>query len=226
MSEIFLKKLFNIYTNVLIMLHDRGYSVSERITDPDDFIKEYERKLIFVHDDTKSIVVYISKENPPTLKKRTFIKKNYESVMKNTVFHKSLRTMIIVTNVKVISRMLSYIIEDPTVFGKYDMSYIYSGIFEMPIPQHDYTTPHILLSQEEKESLYSNSTYHPGSLDKIHETDPMSIWYGARQGDVFKIIRRNNTRAMGKKVRNDYLCNVEEIAFREVIVNPKMRLYV
>jgi DNA-directed RNA polymerase subunit H (RpoH/RPB5) len=228
MSDIPYDKLYIIYTNAHNMLRDRGYTMINQISNLDDFIKAYKRKMIFISDKDRKVILHISKENPTFDKKKSFIKKNYVDVMKNIskgILSKSLIEVIIVTNTPLKKKMISYIEEDSNS-KKVSIYYIYYRNLMINLPKHTYVPKHELLMDIEIKDLYKNSTFKKSNLRSILETDPVAIWYNAREGDVFKITRKDNVTIVGKNIRNDYINNLEEIVYAKVVKNTEVKLYV
>ena len=57
------------------------------------------------------------------------------------------------------------------------------------ITEHILVPKHILLTQEEKEILLAK--YDQKNLPVMKQTEPISLYYGAKKGDIFKIIRKH-----------------------------------
>jgi len=58
---------------------------------------------------------------------------------------------------------------------------------------HHLVPPHYLLTPEEKEQYFTIFNHHPRDMKKILINDPVAKFYGAKVGDVFKIIRPSIT---------------------------------
>jgi DNA-directed RNA polymerase I, II, and III subunit RPABC1 len=61
------------------------------------------------------------------------------------------------------------------------------------IIDHNLVPPHYLLSTEEKEEYFSTFNHHPRDMKKILVNDPVARFYGAKVGDLIKIIRPSIT---------------------------------
>jgi DNA-directed RNA polymerase I, II, and III subunit RPABC1 len=61
------------------------------------------------------------------------------------------------------------------------------------IIDHNLVPPHYLLSTEEKDLYFSTFNHHPRDMKKILVNDPVARFYGAKVGDLFKIIRPSIT---------------------------------
>lgn len=61
------------------------------------------------------------------------------------------------------------------------------------IIDHNLVPPHYLLTNEEKELYFTTFNHHPRDMKKILVNDPVARFYGAKVGDLFKIIRPSIT---------------------------------
>jgi DNA-directed RNA polymerase subunit H (RpoH/RPB5) len=66
------------------------------------------------------------------------------------------------------------------------------------IIDHNIVPEHILLTPEEKDKYFSVFNHHPRDMKKILVNDPVARFYGAKVGDLFKIIRSSITS--GKEI--------------------------
>ena len=58
---------------------------------------------------------------------------------------------------------------------------------------HHLVPPHYLLTTQEKEEYFTTFNHHPRDMKKILVNDPIAKFYGAKVGDLFKIIRPSIT---------------------------------
>jgi DNA-directed RNA polymerase subunit H (RpoH/RPB5) len=72
----------------------------------------------------------------------------------------------------------------------------------MLVPQHE------VISEKEKEELFKKYNITPDQLPKILDTDPVSVFIGAKPGQIVKIIRNSHTAK-------------QAVAYRFVIENNK-----
>jgi DNA-directed RNA polymerase subunit H (RpoH/RPB5) len=63
---------------------------------------------------------------------------------------------------------------------------------------HNIVPLHILLTEDEKSKYFAEFNHHPREMKKILVNDPVARFYGAKVGDLFKIIRSSITS--GKEV--------------------------
>lgn len=73
---------------------------------------------------------------------------------------------------------------------------------------HDLVPLHTILSEKEKGELLKKYNVEPNQLPKILNTDPVSIFIGAKPGQIVKIIRNSHTAK-------------ESIAYRFVVEDSK-----
>ena len=76
------------------------------------------------------------------------------------------------------------------------------------IMNHDLVPLHTIISEKEKEELFIKYDITPNKLPKILNTDPVSIFIGAKPGQIVKIIRKSHTAK-------------EAVAYRLVTENNK-----
>ncbi|MEA3458524.1 MAG: DNA-directed RNA polymerase subunit H [Candidatus Thermoplasmatota archaeon] len=73
---------------------------------------------------------------------------------------------------------------------------------------HDLVPLHTILSEKEEGELLKKYNVEPNQLPKILNTDPVSIFIGAKPGQIVKIIRNSHTAK-------------ESIAYRFVVEDSK-----
>jgi DNA-directed RNA polymerase I, II, and III subunit RPABC1 len=139
-------------------------------------------ELLFTIDDKKYGIKFINMYLT-TIKKEVSIE-NFLS--KNADVHK-----FIIIN-KLSDRAIKQIVE-------YENTEVFT-IDELLIViiDHNIVPQHILLTPEEKEKYYTVFNHHPRDMKKILVNDPVARFYGAKVGDLFKIIRPSITS--GKEV--------------------------
>ena len=79
---------------------------------------------------------------------------------------------------------------------------------QFEIMRHDLVPQHMIISEKEKENLFKKYKIQPDQLPKILDTDPVSIFIGAKPGQVVKIVRKSRTAK-------------EAVAYRLVIESTK-----
>jgi len=76
-------------------------------------------------------------------------------------------------------------------FFKLEFFYEYEMLFN--VTKHFLVPKHELISNTEKKKLLKNYNVRSSQLPKILLQDPLSRYYGANKGDIFKITRFNNS---------------------------------
>jgi len=66
-------------------------------------------------------------------------------------------------------------------------------IKHLNIMNHELVPLHMIISEKEKEELLKKYNIVTSGLPKIMDTDPVSIYIGAKPGQILKIIRKSDT---------------------------------
>jgi DNA-directed RNA polymerase subunit H (RpoH/RPB5) len=180
MEDILLEKLWPIYKNVIGMLLDRGYKITKKIQNKKEFKKIFLNQMIWIEsyiNDTDKCMVYISK----------FIK-----TFTMSITEKALSYIKDISNIK----KVIMIIDTKSRVKKrkgypYEIEFIKQDYFIFRITEHVLVNKHRLLSDEEKNNFYKNSTFKEKNMPRITINDPISIHFGAKEGDVFEIERKS-----------------------------------
>jgi len=137
----------------------------------------YEDELLFSIDDKKYGIKFIS-SFLTTIRKELSIE-NFLS--KNVDVHK-----FIIVN-KISDRAIKQILE-------YQQTEVFT-IDELLIVviDHNLVPPHYLLTSTEKDEYFATFKHHPQDMKKILVNDPIAKFYGAKVGDLFKIVRPSIT---------------------------------
>lgn len=61
------------------------------------------------------------------------------------------------------------------------------------ITEHELVPQHVLLTEDEKQDLFSRYKLQESQLMKMLTTDPIARYYGFKRGQVIKIVRRSET---------------------------------
>jgi DNA-directed RNA polymerase subunit H (RpoH/RPB5) len=141
-----------------------------------------EDEILFTIDDKKYGLKFINMFLT-TIKKEASIE-NFLS--KNTDTHK----FIIINKLsdRAIKQILEY--QNTEVFTIDELLIV--------IIDHNIVPQHILLTPDEKDKYFSVFNHHPRDMKKILVNDPIARFYGAKVGDLIKIIRSNITS--GKEI--------------------------
>ena len=61
------------------------------------------------------------------------------------------------------------------------------------IMNHELVPKHVILTEKEEKELQTKYNIHLSQLPKILDTDPVSLFIGAKPGQIVKIIRKSHT---------------------------------
>lgn len=177
------KKIHTVVKTLCRMYIERKYTtktLDELVNKITPSINDDE--LLFTIDDKKYGIKFINMFLT-TIKKEASIE-NFLS--KNTDTHK----FIIINKLsdRAIKQILEY--ENTEVFTIDELLIV--------IIDHNIVPLHILLTPDEKDKYFSVFNHHPRDMKKIFVNDPIARFYGAKVGDLFKIIRSSITS--GKEV--------------------------
>ena len=64
---------------------------------------------------------------------------------------------------------------------------------QLNIMNHKLVPLHVIASEKEKKELFEKYKITPDQLPKILNTDPVSVFIGAKPGQIVKIIRKSQT---------------------------------
>lgn len=179
-----IKKIFTAYNVILDMLADRGYKIPLKLKNEMDiniFSKEFDEdmKLTFDKENKESIIVYIF--NDSDIKKKDIIK-TLEMITEEHKAHNILLTAIkFQTNLKD---------EVSTQFNKNVELFLIKNLLFNPT-KHILQPDFRLISEEEKKELLEKYKCKELQLPWIKITDPITKYYDAKPGQVFRIDRNN-----------------------------------
>jgi DNA-directed RNA polymerase I, II, and III subunit RPABC1 len=185
-NEIIINKTLKVSTvlkTLCRILIERKYT-EKSIDDIYDSISKSlnEDELLFTLDNKKYGIKFIS-TFLTTIKKEVSIE-NF--LNKNPDAHK----FIIINKLsdRAIKQILEY--QSTEVFTMNELLIV--------IIDHHIVPKHILLTEDEKSVYFSEFNHHPRDMKKILINDPVAKFYGAKVGDLFKIIRPSITS--GKEI--------------------------
>lgn len=192
-----IKNTFQAYLNIIEILRERGYTIiDEKILSLDIFLKKYEEPTpfiyIFDHKINKTQIYFsIFKESKIT-------KKELTNKIKDITEENDYNNYLFLTSD---TQILNYINE---IKNKYniDLQIFTIENLQINILKHELQPKFILLSNEETASFLSKNKWKEKELPKIKLDDPISRYYNAKEGQIFKIIRksmvgRNKTSSQG-----------------------------
>lgn len=182
------KDLYKVRQTLLEMIEDRGYFVPdiEKITF-EQFVIKYDNKNLdlYIKNDENSKIFYIHFHN----ESKNFSKNDLKNIMQKIISTYGDETINIILLLKekensAISKELSKdMYKNVEIFLKKNM------IFN--VTKHIYVPKHILLNKEEELELLEKYNTTKGKLPKLSKTDPIAKYYGMKNDQICKIIRKS-----------------------------------
>lgn len=197
-----------IYPNCLKMLKDRGYKVTQKYKDIDSFKAGFVSDYLSITDEESKITTYIS------LKLKSFTSKDFKAIEKD-IKNNNVYNILIIISISIGTIVNKFITK---MYPTYRIRYMNINDLRIDLPSNELVPLHILINDEDEiKKVLSQLKFKKEDLPKTLESDPVARWYGAKVGDLFKIIRSNKKK---KKNINDPVLNVnpEEIVYNEVII--------
>jgi DNA-directed RNA polymerase I, II, and III subunit RPABC1 len=182
------KDLYKVRQTLLEMIDDRGFYVpeSEKITFEQFTIKYDNKNLdIYIKDQEKDKNFYIHFHNEV----KNFSKNDLKSIIQKIITNYGDENITLILLLKekensAISKELNKdIYKNVEIFLKKNM------IFN--ITKHIYVPKHILLNKEEENELLEKYNTTKGKLPKISKSDPIAKYYGMKNDQICKIIRKS-----------------------------------
>jgi DNA-directed RNA polymerase I, II, and III subunit RPABC1 len=159
------------------MLTARGYEITK------DFIEENEETSLFNKiDDSDKIYIFY-----PNISKKVGVStiRTYIEEMENNEVNNAI--IVVKDAVSAFSKKEFARKKDLNV------EYFKENELLIDITEHVYVPKHILISESEKKELLKKYKIKADKIPKIHTSDPVARYYGAKKGQVFKIIRSSET---------------------------------
>lgn len=176
---------FKVRNTVIQMLKDRGYKLTKtKDVSYEEFMIMYEENNYDIVDDEEKIYVHFFKEL------KAFSKKDLENIVekiKEDMKNNDINIIIILKekyNVTVEKVLTNPLYKNVQLF-------LFKELF-FNITHHQLVPEHILLSPDEAKGILEKyNNINKSHLPKISIRDPISKYYDAKGGDIFKIIRRS-----------------------------------
>lgn len=165
------EQLNEIVKNISKMFIKRGY-INEPLDD-ETVEKLIQNKVIYLDELNLSINIIDS------IVKNISSGSNLDEYLSNKVNYKKI--IIAKEFSKKVYKQINNIYSNAEIFFMYE--------FLDDITSKDFIPEHVLLNADEKEELLKLFSYE--ELSKIHDTDIMARYYGAKVNDIFKIVRIN-----------------------------------
>jgi len=181
------KDLYKVRQTLLEMIEDRGYFVPdiEKITF-EQFVIKYDNKTldIYIKNDKNSKIFYIHFHN----ENKNFSKSDLKNIMQKIIstYDENINLILLLKekeNSAVSKELSKDMYKNVEIFLKKNM------IFN--VTKHIYVPKHILLNKEEELELLEKYNTTKGKLPKLSKTDPIAKYYGMKNDQICKIIRKS-----------------------------------
>ena len=181
-------KLYKVRETILEMINDRGYLVpdSEKITF-EQFVLKYNNKNIdiFINDEIKNKKIYVYFHNDI----KNFSKGDLKSVIQKVISEYNDQDINLILllrekeNSAISKELTKEAYKNVEIFLKKNMLF--------NITHHNYVPKHILLNEVEEKELLEKYNTSKGKLPKISKLDPIAKYYGMKNDQICKIIRKS-----------------------------------
>lgn len=180
--------LKTVLKNVVKMFTERGNLSRKNLEKNIKKLTEQksDKNVYSIHEGTFNLHIYIPKNK---LEKSN---DDYRSFLDNNSDHHR----IIVSSIPFTSRIKKFLKEN-------DIEYFEEAYFMMNIIDHIDVPEHILLPKSEHQKVFDQYNCDKDSMPLILSKDPICRYYGAKNGDMFRIIR--NSQASGKTIIYRYV---------------------
>lgn len=183
-------KLWRIRHTIFQLCHDRGYLVTqEELNETYELFKskyhedDFYRTIQVAHSENNE-QMYVFFPDEPKIGIKTI--QDYVSQMeKNNV-----RRAIVVVRLG-LTPSAKQAMKD--VAPEYILEDFMESEMLINITEHELVPQHILLTEDEKQDLFSRYKLQESQLMKMLITDPIARYYGFKRGQVIKIIRKSDT---------------------------------
>lgn len=183
MSEVF--EFYRARNTLLEMLEDRKYPIDPSIKDIsfEEFNIYYEKRQINFHvdreDGDRMYVLFYTES-------KTFGKKEYNTLMDSIDTTLPSYSVIIVLKDKLNTMMKREL--EGELFHHVQFFFLYELQFN--ITKHPIVPTHKLLTEEQKQEVLKKYDSKKENMPIISKNDPVTRYYGGKNGDMFEIIRR------------------------------------
>lgn len=192
--KILLPRLFRVYKTLNKMMEDRGYIV-------DDALKEITFQDWLEKNNNRSTLngIFYKKDekNPDSIIRLYFEYLDGMKISANDIglFFSNMKEAKADSGIIIISGQLTSQAKQKISDINYELQIECFNICELMvnITEHEYVPKHILLNDEEKNTLLKRYKIKESQLPKILVTDPVARYLGLRKGNVVKIIRDSET---------------------------------
>jgi DNA-directed RNA polymerase I, II, and III subunit RPABC1 len=239
-SPVDIKKYIRIHDTLIEMLEDRGYLIpqNEKKTksNMEEFMKKYEavkekEKFTTIWESMTTLykhklndsLLYVRFINPVTESKEIgggVIDKVINDIKVAKDNYSNMNKFLLIVPQKISSNSLSKLQHFQTPSSNLSFQIFMDKELYFNITKHMLVPEHILLEKNQQYELYKElKSRNPSSaklyLPKIYDTDPISKYYDANPGQVFKIIR--------KSLFDDVIAK-DSIFYRIVVKTPAVKV--
>jgi DNA-directed RNA polymerase I, II, and III subunit RPABC1 len=182
------QRLYKVRTTVLEMIEDRGITVLPTLhISFEEFKQLYEvRNLdIYIFDEEKNKKFYIHFFNDS----KSFSKNNLKDLMKrllDTYEDDTMQVILLLRDKE--NSMVTRELQKP-IYGNVEI--FYQPHMVINITKHDFQPIFHLMTKEEEDEFLQKYNITKAKAPKMLKTDPIAKYYGAKQDQVFQIIRRS-----------------------------------
>lgn len=174
------KNLYKVRQTILEMIADRGYNIpeSENIT-IEEFIIKYNNRNIDININDK-FYVYFHNDT------KSFSKKDLLSIMNKHIDNNNINIIILLRdkeNSAITKELSKEMYKNVEIFLKKNM--IFNPTKHVMVPKH------IILTKEEEVELLLRYNTTKGKLPKMSKMDPIAKYYGMKNDQICKIIRKS-----------------------------------
>lgn len=181
--------IYRVYQTVLEMLNDRGWKNIPSVPDFENFKSRHNNKNldIDITEDEKSIYIHFNSDT------KSMGKSALVSLVQKikTDNDSSNLDIIIITREKISSGISKLVSEEKEKYKNIEF-FLFDDLFVNKTKYIDCPV-HKLLTDEEKKDVMEHYHLKENQLSKIRIDSPISRYYGAKSGQVFKIIRYSPT---------------------------------
>lgn len=181
--------VYRVYQTVLEMLSDRGWKNIPSVPDFENFKSQYNNKNldIDIAEDDKSVYIHFNNDTK-SMGKSALV----SLVQKIKADNDSPNLGIIIITREKISSGISKLVSEEKEKYKNIEFFLFDDLFINKTHYVDCPV-HILLTDEEKKGVMEHYHLKENQLSKIRFDSPICRYYGAKLGQVFKIIRYSPT---------------------------------
>lgn len=177
-----IKDTFKVRNTAIEMLKDRGYKLDKtKDVSYEEFMIMYEENNYDIIDDEEKIYVYFFKEL------KALSKKDLENIVEK--IKGDTKNIIIILkekyNITVEKELANPLYKNVQLF-------LFKELF-FNITHHQLVPKHILLTPGEVKVVLEKYSINKSHLPRISIKDPISKYYGAKGGDIFKIVRKSSS---------------------------------